>query len=160
MRHFLNDEPAPGIVTELEIVRRLLPTITTAEAGAVIKDAVKDSGRVVLAVAPSKENLAPVTEAGLRTALSSGMAATVEAWRDDTEGRELLPQRPTPGQVRAQRELPEIGVTVLTLSNGVEVWLKPTDFRNDQIAFTAYPRGGTSLASEMDTSTRRSARRW
>ena len=53
VRHFLNDEPAPGLVTELEIVRRLLPTITTAEAGAVIRDAVKDSGRVVLAVAPS-----------------------------------------------------------------------------------------------------------
>jgi zinc protease len=150
VRHFLNNEPVPGIASELEIVRRLLPTITTAETGAVIKDAVKEDSRVVLAVSPSKENLAPVTEAGLRTALSTGMSATVEAWRDDTEGRELLPQRPTPGHVRAQREIPEIGVTVLTLSNGVEVWLKPTDFRNDQIAFTAYSRGGTSLASEME----------
>ncbi len=50
--------------------------------------------------------------------------------------------RPTPGAVRARREIPEIGVTVLTLSNGVEVWLKPTDFRNDQVSFTAYSRGG------------------
>ena len=29
---------------------------------------------------------------------------------------------------------------MLTLSNGVEVWLKPTDFRNDQITFTACSR--------------------
>jgi zinc protease len=36
------------------------------------------------------------------------------------------------------------------LSNGVEVWLKPTDFRNDQISFTGYAPGGTSLASEQD----------
>ena len=34
-----------------------------------------------------------------------------------------------PGTVQARREIPEIGVTVLTLSNGVEVWLKPTEFR-------------------------------
>ena len=46
--------------------------------------------------------------------------------------------------------MPEIGATVLTLSNGVEVWLKPTDFKNDQILFTAYAPGGVSLASEKD----------
>ena len=46
--------------------------------------------------------------------------------------------------------MPEIGATVLTLSNGVEVWLKPTDFKNDQILFSAYAQGGTSLASEKD----------
>ena len=39
---------------------------------------------------------------------------------------------------------------MLTLSNGVEVWLKPTDFRNDQIIFTSYARGGSSLASPAD----------
>jgi zinc protease len=61
-------------------------------------------------------------------------------------GRQLMAIRPTPGTVRARRELPELGVTVLTLSNGVDVWLKPTDFRNDQIIFTAYAKGGTSLA--------------
>ncbi|MBI4886542.1 MAG: insulinase family protein [Acidobacteria bacterium] len=91
--------------------------------------------------------MAVATEAGLRTALGAGAAAAVEPWRDVLEGRELLAMRPTPGQVRARREIPEIGVTVLTLSNGVEVWLKPTDFRNDQVSFTAYSRGGTSLAS-------------
>jgi len=30
----------------------------------------------------------------------------------------------------------------------VEVWLKPTQFRNDQIIFTSYARGGVSLAPE------------
>ncbi|HEY5616915.1 MAG TPA: insulinase family protein [Vicinamibacterales bacterium] len=150
VRHFLTDEPAPGIATELELVRRFIPTITTAEAVAVIKEAVRDDNRVVLAVSPSKESVPAVTEAGLRAALSAGAAATVEAWRDGTTGRELLAKPPTPGAIRARREIPEIGVTVLTLSNGVDVWLKPTDFRNDQVAFTAYSRGGTSLASEAE----------
>ena len=39
---------------------------------------------------------------------------------------------------------------MLTLSNGVEVWLKPTDFRNDQVIFTSYARGGMSLAPPAD----------
>jgi zinc protease len=29
------------------------------------------------------------------------------------------------------------------------VWLKPTDFKNDQILFTAYAPGGTSLAPQQ-----------
>ena len=149
-RNFLSDEPAPGIVTELDLVRRFIPTITTADAIAVIKDAVRDDNRVVLALSPSKDTIPAVTEAGLRAALSTGAAATVEPWRDDTAGRELLAKQPAAGELRARREIPEIGVTVLTLSNGVEVWLKPTDFRNDQVAFTAYSRGGTSLAAEPE----------
>jgi zinc protease len=78
------------------------------------------------------------------------LAAVVEPWKDGITGRDLLAKAPSPGTVRSRREIPEIGVTVLTLSNGVEVWLKPTDFRNDQVAFTSYARGGTSLASCAD----------
>jgi zinc protease len=64
--------------------------------------------------------------------------------------RELMPKKPAAGSVRARREIPEIGVTVLTMSNGVEVWLKPTDFRNDQISFRAYAPGGVSLVPPAD----------
>ena len=58
-----------------------------------------------------------------------------------------MAKAPAPGTVKARREVPEIGVTVLTLSNGVEVWLKPTDFRADQVVFSSYARGGVSTAS-------------
>jgi zinc protease len=36
------------------------------------------------------------------------------------------------------------------LSNGVEVWLKPTDFKNDQVVISAYAKGGASLAAADD----------
>ena len=89
----------------------------------------------MLAVSPQKAGLAPTTEASLREAMTTGMNASVTPWRDEMAVRELMPKKPQPGTVRSRREIPEIGVTVLTLSNGVDVWLKPTDFRNDQIIF-------------------------
>jgi len=146
VRHVLGGEPAPGIATELNLVRTFAPTITAAETSAVVRDLMTDGNRVVIAAFPAKDGIPATTEASLREALREGATASVEPWRDEVAGRALLSERPTPGTVRARREIPEIGVTVLTLSNGVEVWLKPTDFRNDQIAFTAYSRGGTSLA--------------
>ncbi|HEY6361187.1 MAG TPA: insulinase family protein [Vicinamibacterales bacterium] len=150
LRHFLTGEPVPGIEAELGLVRRFIPEVTAAEAAALTRELITEDSRVVLATAPDKAGVTAVTEAGLREALRAGAAATVTPWSDEIAGRDLMATRPTPGTVRGRREIPEIDVTVLTMSNGVEVWLKPTDFRNDQVLFTAYSRGGTSLASQAD----------
>jgi zinc protease len=150
LRHYLTGEAAPGIERELALARQFLSTITTAEVGAMTRELFGDDNQVVLAQAPQKAGLAPVAEADLRAALRSGLTAAVTAWRDDTTTQELMTRPVVPGTVRARREIPEIGVTVLTLSNGVEVWLKPTDFRNDQIVFSSYARGGLSLATPDD----------
>ena len=150
LRYFLTDEGAPGIDAELDLVQRFVPGVTVAEVNAYAQELFGEDNRVVVASSPEKDGLLAVTEPGLRDALRAGSAAPVTAWQDDSTGRELMSEPPTPGTVRARREIPEIGVTVLTLSNGVEVWLKPTDFRNDQVAFRAYARGGASLASPAD----------
>ena len=161
VRHFLEAEPAPGIAFENEIAKRYVPTITAAEAASIAKDAITPTNRVVLVVAPAsadasarpgseKTGAAAPTETELRAALDRGTKAEVTAWRDDMAGRELMGKKPLPGRVTATRDIPEIGVTLLTLSNGVSVWLKATDFKNDQVLFTAYAKGGTSLASSSE----------
>ena len=150
LRNYLSEEAAPGIEVELDLVRRFLPTITAQEIGALARDLFSDRNRVVIALSPEKAGLVAVTEPALRDALGAGTSATVAAWRDEIGGRELLAKKPQPGKVASRREIPEIGVTVLKLSNGVEVWLKPTDFRNDQIVFTSYARGGLALVKPED----------
>src|SRR4030095_169904 len=91
----------------------------------------------------------PPTTDTMRAAINRAATAPVERWAEATAGRELVEKPPAPGQVTSRRMVPEIGATVLTLSNGVEVWLKPTDFKNDQVMFSAYAQGGYSLASEQ-----------
>jgi zinc protease len=147
VRHYLQGEAAPGIALEVQLARRFLSTITAAETAAIVREFVTDANRVVIATAPEKAGLTATTEQALRTALTTGASATVTPWKDDVASRVLLAKAPTPGKVTNRREISEIGVTVLTLSNGVEVWLKPTDFRNDQVLFTSYARGGLSLAT-------------
>jgi zinc protease len=143
---FLRGEPAPGIEAEVQLARRFVPAITAAEAAAVVRRFMPEENRVILTVAPEKSGVQPVTQAALNEAFRRGSSAPVTAWKDDLSGRELLAKAPTPGTVAGRREIAELGVTVLTLSNGVDVWLKPTDFKNDQVLFTSYAKGGTSLA--------------
>ena len=150
LRNYLSDEAAPGIEIELNLVRQFLPTITAQEIGAIARELFSDRNRVVIATSPEKTGLVAVTEPALQRALAAGTSATVTAWRDEMSGRELLPKKPQPGKVASRREIPELGVTILKLSNGVEVWLKPTDFRNDQVVFTSYARGGLALVKPED----------
>jgi len=49
--------------------------------------------------------------------------------------------------VASRREVPEVGLTIVKLSNGVEAWLKPTPYKNDQVLFSLTSSGGASLAS-------------
>jgi zinc protease len=150
VRHFLQKEPIPGMEFEYRIASTYLPTITADEVTALAKSLITDENRVVLGVAPEKKETPPPSAETLRGALERARNAPVEPWSDPTTNRALVEKPPTPGKVVSKRTVPEIGATVLTLSNGVEVWLKPTDFKNDQILFTAYAPGGVSLAAEKD----------
>jgi zinc protease len=55
-----------------------------------------------------------------------------------------------PGKVVSSRQIPQVNVTEWTLSNGVHVLVKPTDFKADEVLFNASALGGTSLAPDAD----------
>ncbi len=150
VRHFLQGEPAPGIAFEFQLARRFVPSVTLDEVTTLMKGLVRDDSRVVLGIAAAKPGVTLPTDDTLKTALSAAFAATVAPWNDGLAGRELVATPPAPGKVTGRRQIAELGVTVLTLSNGMEVWLKPTDFKADQVVFSAYAFGGGSLATEAD----------
>jgi zinc protease len=150
VRAFLENEPIPGIEFEHRIAATLLPQVTAAEVSAEARQLVHDDNRVVLVVAPEKKDTPVPTEAALRATIARAEKVPVEAYADALAGRALVEKPPPPGRVASRRTLPELGVTVLTLSNGVEVWLKPTDFKNDQVVISAYAKGGASLAQPAD----------
>ena len=148
--HFLEAEPAPGIEAEHRLVGQLLPGITLEEVRGLTGTLVHDDSRVVLATAPEKEGLRAPTADELRAAVATASAAPALPWEDTLAGRELLETKPAPGRVTDTRTIEPLGVTVVTLSNGVGVWLKPTDFKNDQVLFSAYAPGGASMAEPAD----------
>ena len=152
---FLQDEPAPGIEYEYRLVKQILPAITSDEISAMARTLMADDGRVVLAVAPQKDGLQPPTEAGLRAALGSADAAAVVAWNDTSTNRALVETKPQPATIVSRREIPEIGVTIVRLSNGVEAWLKPTTFKNDQILFRSLRRAAPRLPRRRPSRKRR-----
>ena len=96
-----------------------------------------DDGKVVLVTAPQKDSVKPPAEPGhAHRADVGGSHVRSRAWSDTSTTRALVENKPQPAAIASRRELAEVGVTVVTFANGVEAWLKPTTFKNDQILFT------------------------
>ena len=148
--HFLSGEPAPGIAYEYQLVKSVLPGITVSETTEMAKRLLGGDNTTVLAVSPQKPGINVPTEAGLRSAVSDADKTPLTAWSDAAATGVWMAEKPRPATVESRREMPEIGVTVVRFSNGVEAWLKPTDFKNDQVLFDLESAGGASLASPAD----------
>ena len=144
--HFLQGEPSPGIEYEYRLAQSMVPAITAAEVADMAKSLFVDAARVVIATSPQKEGLAIPTEAQLRDAMSRAESVAVTAWNDAGSGRALMESIPDPGRIESRREIKELGLTVVRFANGVEAWLKPTNFKNDEVLFSFATKGGASNA--------------
>jgi len=150
-RAFLEGEPTPGIQYEYDLHKLFLPGITLEEVNALAREWMTDRNRVVMASLPEKPGVAVPTEAELRKVLADVQTEMgIAAYEDTTTDAPLLAQEPAPGEIVARREIPEVGVTEWTLSNGARVVLKPTKFKEDEILFQAMSPGGISLAEDMN----------
>jgi zinc protease len=149
-RYFLKGDAAPGIDKEYQLVKDILPTITLAEENALTKEYIRSADRDILILAPEKEAATLPDEASVVGWLKAVEQEKLEAYKDDVKDNQLLANKPAAGKVVDEKHNSALGTTELTLSNGVKVILKPTDFKNDEIMFTGFGPGGSSLYSDAD----------
>lgn len=150
IQNFLNGEPIPGIDYEYELYKKFVPEVTLEEINKLASDYIRDENRVVTVNMPEKEGLAIPKEEELANIFEANSKEKVTAYVDKTVSDDLMAIPPMPGKIISENKREDLGLTELTLSNGVKVVLKPTDFKNDEIQFTSYSRGGNSLAPDSD----------
>ncbi|MEM9665421.1 MAG: insulinase family protein [Bacteroidota bacterium] len=150
VRHFLEDEPIPGIAYEAALTEDLLPRITTDDVNRLADQLLTDAGRAVIVTMPEKEGLVPPTEADLAAVFARVQRTPVAPYEDTVTDLPLLAEIPAPAAVTSTQQIDTLGVTQLTLANGIQVFMKPTTFREDEVRMTASSPGGSSLASDED----------
>jgi zinc protease len=148
-QHFLEGEAIPGIEYEYGFYKTYIGNITLSEVNALAGKFISNQNRVVIVKAPEKDKAKLPTEQTLLKWINA-TGQNITAYVDNVSKKPLLDKEPVPGKITAEEKDAAIGTTKLTLSNGVKVILKPTDFKNDQILMNAYAYGGTSLVSDKD----------
>ena len=150
--HFFSGTPVPGIEAEWELYQEVLSQISLAEFGEVAESWTQPGNTGLLIVRPEETESSSDTDlAGASLAQIEGARALqVAAYEDDVGDVPLLAMVPTPGSITAEEQIESIDAVKWTLSNGITVIAKQTDFKNDEVVFRAFSPGGHSLVSDDD----------
>lgn len=143
-------EPFPGIENEYNYFKSFVPGIKLDEVNALAKKWITRDNRVVIITAPQLPDVKVPTEAEIRQWLAEVQSEPVEPYKDEVVDKPLIPEEPTPGTITSVRKIDPVDAEEWTLSNGAKVIVKPTDFKDDEILFTAYSLGGISLYGPQD----------
>ncbi len=148
--NYLTGEPSPGIEYEYKLVQQLVPTITLPDVNKLASNWITDDNRVIVAESPKKDSVTIPTPAELLAVFDRAAKTKVTAYTENLSAAALVPHPPAAGTIVKETQIADVGVSDWTLSNGVRVLVKPTDFKDDEVLFGAYAFGGTSLASNPD----------
>ena len=150
--HFLTGTPAPGIEAEWELYQELLPQISLEEFDEVAESWTRSADTGLLVVRPAETDASSdgdLTAATLAQ-LEAANTLEVEPYADVLDDVPLLATLPAPGSITAEEEIESIDARRWTLSNGITVIAKQTDFRDDEVEFRAFSPGGHSLVADED----------
>ena len=150
--HFLVGMATPGIEAEWELYQELLPQISLDEFTDVAESWTRPEDTALLVVRPAETQA--VSDSDLTAATLSQIQGAgnlqVEAYVDNLGDVPLLATIPAPGSITREEHIASIDAERWTLSNGITVIAKQTDFRNDEVIFRGFSPGGHSLVTDED----------
>ena len=147
-RNYMHGEGIPGIDYELKLHEKFVPEITLQEVNEVVEKYIKKENLVIAVSAQEKEGAEIPSEDEILALYQEVSNSKLDPYVDEVSDKPFFDKDLLPGNITEEKEIEELGVTELKLTNGARVILKPTDFKNDEVIMRAYSLGGTSLASD------------
>jgi len=151
INNFLTHDPIPGIANEDKYYKELLPQITLEDVNNVVSK-INQNNNVFIALTgtePSAGKTLPTDEEilAVRNEVSK---MDIKPYEEKAISTTLLTKMPVAGKIVSTTKNAILGTTDFTLSNGVTVTLKQTNFKNDQILMSAIRPGGKNTYDVSD----------
>ena len=149
-RNFLENETVPGIAVEFALVERLLEGISRDDVNQRAEQYVGGSNRSVFVVGPERDAESLPTQEELAAVFEDVRIKQVDPYQDIEAVSALLTLIPEPVEILSRQKDETYDVIDLTLANGARVLLRATSFKEEEILFSAFSPGGSSLVSDED----------
>ncbi len=151
VNNFLINEPIPGIEWEYDFVKQYLATVKLEDVNKMAAQWITKDNMVVTLNAPDKEGIKLPSTEEINKVLAAVELAKIEPVKDKVLATALMDaNKLKPGKIVSTKTDDEVGTTTLKFSNGATVILKNTNFKNDEILFRAFSKGGHSLVKDAD----------
>ncbi|MBR1520286.1 MAG: insulinase family protein [Bacteroidaceae bacterium] len=145
VRHFIDNEPMPGIEWEYAAYNQIVP-MTNVDMVNQILQQMPDSNFAAAIFAADKEGNILPTKEDILSWMAEVEQEDIEPLKEEVNDEPLIEKMPKPGKVKKIKD-DQFGAKLITLSNGVKVHVKKTDYSPNQISMQANSWGGTSLYS-------------
>ena len=148
IRHYLDGAPIAGEEWEYQMAQQILPMLSVDVLNQIAGQLVTDENLIISFQAPIEAVLP--TEAEAVDLLAAVKNEEIDAPVEEAIRENLVEQAPKAGKIKNTAYNATLGTTEWTLSNGVRVVIKPTEFKQDEILFSAFSKGGQSLVVTED----------
>ncbi len=148
--NFLENEFIMSPEQELEIGKKLIPTIELFEINILPKKWVIDEGQVITIAGPEKDGLTYPTEADIKKLIVNIKTMDIKPYEDKVSSEPLISKDLTAADIVSEKANDQLGTKEIVLKNGVTVILKKSDFKNDEILMSAFSPGGGSQYGDED----------
>jgi zinc protease len=143
--NFLSGEPILGIENRYEYLKSELSKITVEEINALAKRTETQQGFFTMLMGAEKSKASLPVADTLIHYVTAARAIPAQPYQEKVLAKTLIDRQPVAGKIVQESKDAALGTTNLTLSNGITVTLKPTDFKNDEIQMDAWRWGGSHV---------------
>ncbi|XP_021276228.1 zinc protease PQQL-like isoform X2 [Herrania umbratica] len=150
IQHFIHNEPVIGIEYEAQLQKSILPYISASEVSKYAEKLQTSCSFVLKTIEPQASATIDDLKNIMLKINNLETEGSISPWDDEYIPEEIVNIKPSPGYIVEQIEYSNIGATELTLSNGMRVCYKCTDFFDDQVLFTGFSYGGLSELPENE----------
>ncbi|MDE7180463.1 MAG: insulinase family protein [Muribaculaceae bacterium] len=141
IRHFIDNDPVPGIEKEYEVAQMMLTAIPVDAYNMLGAEILSDENQVIAISLPKTDTMTMITKEEMVGSVSNAIHSEYEPYVDEVITDPLIEKLPAAGKVVSEAD-GLWGAKEITLSNGVKVLVKTTDFKQDEVQFMAYSKGG------------------
>ena len=147
--NFLSGEPLISLEFEMENARRMNDEVTLDEVNAAVQELITDKNQVVVMYAPDKEGVVLPSEEQIEQVILAAQQLPYAPYTEAQLAESLVSDLPQPGAIVSEKPYRH-GFTELTLSNGMKVYTRKTDYSADMVSLSMQADGGTSLYGDED----------
>ncbi len=146
--HFTGQYPVLSPDQNLEMYQEYIPGIEIEEINQLAKQWIQNDGRIVVITGPDKEGVVMPDENEVLSILEDIKSVELEPYEDEVIDEPLLSTELVPVEFASEKYHEEIDAHQFTLPNGINIYLKQTDFKNDEIVMSGISDGGHSQYDE------------
>lgn len=150
VQNFLEETPIIEPEKELEMVRKLDKTVTIDDVNELAKTIITNQNQVVTMFGPDKNTFKMPTNSSIENAILKAQKQHYTPYKtQNTLTERLITKLPKPGSIISERTY-KYGYTEFTLSNGLKVYVRPTNFEPDEVNLKLFSLGGKNIYPDSE----------